>query len=59
MIERQTIDGREATVAYLTADFEPAGKDDWHMAKVIFDDGEVVFVTNAEADEATGDRRSR
>jgi hypothetical protein len=56
MIEKQTIDGREASVAYLTQDFEPAGKEDWYLAKVIFDDGEVVFVRNVEADEeAAGD----
>jgi len=52
MIERQTIDGREAMVAYLTADMQPATKDDWTLAKVIFTDGEVVFVTNVESDEA-------
>jgi len=50
MIERQTIDGRECTVAYITQDFQPADKDNWELAKIIFDDGEVVFVTNVEAD---------
>jgi hypothetical protein len=55
MIERQTIDGREASVAYLSADFQPASRDDWYLAKVIFDDGEVVFVRNVEADEEAGD----
>lgn len=57
MIERQTIDGREASVAYLSADFQPASRDDWYLAKVIFDDGEVVFVRNVEADEETGGSR--
>jgi hypothetical protein len=51
MIERQTIDGREASVAYLTEDFQPADKEGWYLAKVIFDDGEVVFVRNVEADD--------
>jgi hypothetical protein len=55
MIERQTIEGRGATVAYLDRDFEPAGKDDWSLAKIIFDDGEIVFVRNAENDEAEDD----
>ena len=48
MIERQTIDGREATIAYLTAAFEPAGKDDAALVKVIFDDGEQMFLVPAE-----------
>jgi len=55
MIEKQTIDGREAMVAYLTGDMQPATKDDWVLAKVIFTDGEVIFVTNIEAD-AEADR---
>lgn len=57
MIEKQTIDGREAMVAYLNQDFTPASKDDWYLAKVIFDDGQVVFLRNSEDDEeAAGDR---
>lgn len=64
MIERQNIEGRDATVAYLNAEFEPATKDDWTLVKIIFDDGEVVFARNTENDidddfEATGDRSSR
>jgi len=51
MIERQTIDGRECTVAYITSDFQPADKENWELAKIIFDDGHVVFVTNVEADK--------
>jgi hypothetical protein len=50
MIERQTIEGRAATVAYLDRDFDPASKDNWSLAKIIFDDGEIVFVRNAEND---------
>jgi hypothetical protein len=44
MIEQQTIGGRAATVSYLTRDFGPAGRDDFDFAKIVFDDGDVVFV---------------
>jgi hypothetical protein len=54
MIEKQTIDGRMAMVAYLTKEMMPATKEDWSLAKVIFDDNrEVVWVTNVEADDET------
>lgn len=48
MIERQTIEGRPATVAYLTANFEPAEADTAELVKVIFDDGEILMLTPAE-----------
>jgi hypothetical protein len=52
VIERQTIDGRKATVAYLKgASFAPADADDYDLAKVIFDDGQVVFLVPSEDDE--------
>jgi hypothetical protein len=38
MIERQKLQGREATVAYLTAKFEPASKDEAELVKVTFQD---------------------
>jgi hypothetical protein len=44
MIERQTIHSREATVAYLTADFQPATRDTAKLVKVIFEDGETVWL---------------
>lgn len=44
MIERQEVNGRPAVVAYITSDFEPADKASADMAKIIFDDGDVVFV---------------
>jgi len=44
MIERTTIEGRAATVAYITRAFEPATKDTFELAKIIFDDGEMVLV---------------
>jgi len=50
MIERTEVDGRPATVAYITGDFQPATKEDWELAKIIFDDGEVVFLVNKHPD---------
>lgn len=47
MIERQTIDGRLATVIYLTNDFQPADKQSATLIKLWFDDGDVVFLTPA------------
>ncbi len=48
MIEQQTIDGRPATVAYLTRDFEPATPTAFDYAKVLFDDGSMVILSNDE-----------
>ena len=45
MIERQKIEGRDATVAYLTADFAPASADTAALVKVIYDGGEMVVST--------------
>ena len=44
MIEQQTFKGRAATVAYLSADFEPADKTSFDLAKIIFDDGETIWL---------------
>lgn len=44
MIERVELDGRTANVAYLTATFSPADKDDAELVKVIFDDGETLIL---------------
>lgn len=43
MIERQSIGGRMATVAYLTADFLLTTSDDAAVVKIKFDDGEILF----------------
>jgi len=51
MIERQTINGRPATVAYMTADFVPADKDTAPYAKVLFDDGEMLLLASGNADD--------
>ena len=45
MIERTTVEGKPATVAYLKGDFVPATKEDCTFVKVIFDDGNVMFAT--------------
>lgn len=45
MIERTTVDGREATVAYLHSDWSMAdGPHDADLVKVIFDGGGVLFL---------------
>lgn len=45
MIERQTIDGREATIAYFDRDGEPVDKTTPdHYAKILFDDGEMLIL---------------
>jgi hypothetical protein len=50
MIERTIIDGRVASVAYLTDDFQPAGIETATLLKIIFDDGMVAFARNSDAD---------
>jgi hypothetical protein len=44
MIENTTVNGKLATVAYITRDFTPASKEDAEMAKVLFEDGGVAFL---------------
>ncbi len=44
MIERYTVDGREATVAYVDDKFNPTTQGKATLVKVIFDDGEVTFL---------------
>src|SRR3974390_1374620 len=46
MIERQTINGGEATVSYFGDDFKPTTKESAPNAKVVFDDGEILFLTS-------------
>ena len=43
MIERTTIDGKYATVAYLKGDMVPCGPDEAEFVKVLFDDGGATF----------------
>jgi len=51
MIERQEVDGRQATVCYFNDDFETCEPDEATLVKVVFDDGEVAFLTPADGDE--------
>ena len=51
MIERTTIDGKPATVAYLKGRMEPASKEDHTFVKVVFDDGTIVFATKEQGDD--------
>ena len=44
-VERQKVDGRQAVISYMTEDFAPADIDDATLVKVMFDDGEIVFLT--------------
>lgn len=44
MIERQTIDGRDASIAYLTNKFAPATADTAQYVKVLFDDGGMILL---------------
>ena len=48
MIEHKTVDGRLATVCYLSRTFEPAERDDAYMAKIIYEGGDVTFVNLKE-----------
>ena len=51
MIERQKVNGRDATVAYLASDFNPVDKTKATMVKLIFDDGDIYFLFPAEVME--------
>lgn len=61
MIERTNISGRPATVAYITDDFKPADKSSAQLAKIVFDDGNVVFLNlkKPTADAQSGVRSAR
>ena len=45
MIEHQMIDGRNALVVYMNEKFEPSEKDSAVLIKVIFENGERIFLT--------------
>lgn len=46
-MKKTMIDGRSATVAYLNSKFEPVSQAEATLVKVIFDDGEIIFLTPA------------
>lgn len=48
MIERGVIDNRHATLAYVDGAFNPVDKIDAPMVKVLFDDGDVAFLSLAQ-----------
>lgn len=49
MIEHRIIDGRPATVAYMDRNWNPVDDpDEAPMVKVMFDDGQVLFLTSAD-----------
>jgi hypothetical protein len=48
MMEHIEIEGRRATVIYLSDDFQPVDKDYATRIKVRFDDGEIRFGELAE-----------
>lgn len=54
MIQKQIIDGRSATLAYLDSNFAPADQDSATLVKVIFDDGNIHFLKSPPRDEAEG-----
>lgn len=43
----QIVSGRPATIAYLTADFEPADENNYVIMKVLFDDGDSTFLLSS------------
>jgi hypothetical protein len=45
MIERTLVNERPATVAYIDDKFRPVDREDATLVKVIFDDGERIFLT--------------
>jgi len=51
VIVRTEIDGRKATVAYLTKDMNPAEQKDAELIKIVFDDGEIRFAVPSEDKE--------
>lgn len=58
MIERQDVEGRSATVAYLTADMQPVGKAKAELVKILFDDGEVRFAVQSHSSGSSPSSRS-
>ena len=54
MIERKTIDGRPATVAYIGMNFEPASRAAYAYARILFDDGDSLFLVGPKPQLITG-----
>ena len=60
MIERDVVDGRPATVAYIDLEFNPVDRANATFCKIIFDDGEVIFgsIGKPEQRDGTGSTQS-
>jgi len=54
MIERHTIDGREATVCYIDDSFNPTTRDKASFVKAIFDDGGIMFLVPQPKEDKEG-----
>ena len=59
MIEKTEVDGRKATVAYINDDCEPCDKDEATLAKVIFDDGDTLWLSMKKAEPESGKAEDR
>ena len=55
MIVHTSINGRAATVAYLHSDWSLASEDDADLLKVVFDDGDVIFLKPQRSEESVRD----
>jgi hypothetical protein len=44
MIKRQTIAGRDATISFIDSQFNPTDENDATLVKIVFDDGEALFL---------------
>jgi len=44
MIVKQEIDGRQATVMYLTQNLKPASENEAELVRVVFEDGESLWL---------------
>lgn len=51
-IEKQIIDGKQATIAYLSANFALVEQKDADLVKVMFDNGQTLFLTPAINEDA-------
>lgn len=55
MIERKEVDGRMANVQYLDGELQPVDKADADIIKVVWDDGESVWLDAPGSDEEEDD----
>jgi hypothetical protein len=56
MIENMTIEGRPATVQYLTADFRPIDAANAEMVRIVFEDGETRWAFPSEDDKTPDEK---